>query len=103
MLVVKSIFVSAVDWLEYRLKVCIYDERSLVRVPELPEFNVGLLSVGSWKHVQHRHNVLVGAKMLMFCKGLVGVKPSKESSAYIFAMLKLRYIKYKTEKSVIGA
>ena len=45
MLVVTSVFVTALDGLEYRLKVCIYDEQSLVCVAELSEFNVGLHSV----------------------------------------------------------
>ena len=93
MLIVKSVFVLTLNWLENRLKVRIYDKRSFVRVAKLPEFNVGLLSVWSRKHVQHRHKVLAGAKTLMFNKGLFGVKASKTSAAYIFAILMLRYIK----------
>ena len=93
MLVVKSVFVLALNWLENRLKVRIYYKRSLVRVTELSELNVGLFSVWSRKLVQHRHKVLAGAKPLMVGKGLFGVKASKASSAYIFTFFMLCYIK----------
>ena len=93
MLVVKSVFVSALDWFKNRLEINIYNERRLVGVAKLSEFYVRLLSVWSRKHMQHRHKVLAGAKTLMFGKGLFVVKASKVSSAYIFAMLMLRYIK----------
>ena len=93
MLVVKCVFVLALNWLENLFKVRIYDELSLVRVAELPEIYVNLFSVWSRKHVQHRHIVLAGAKTLMFGKGLFVVKTSKASSAYIFKFFMLCDIK----------
>jgi len=61
MLIEQSLLDSAVHRLKKRLEVRIDNERSCVRVAELSEFDMSLLSIWSWKHMHDGHEVLAGA------------------------------------------
>ena len=98
MLVVKCVVVSAFDWLENRLKVCIYDKRSLIGVAELPKFDVGLLTVRSRKHVQHRHKVLAGAEFLVAFESTLKSEVSETAGTNILTVFMFCYITDKTGK-----
>jgi len=61
LLMEQSLLDSAIQRLENRLEVRVYHERRRVRVAELLEFDVCLLSVGCRKNMHDGHEVLAGA------------------------------------------
>ena len=72
-----------------RFKVGVDDERCAVRVTDLFEFDVSLLTLCSGKHLHNRHEVFTGANPLMFGKRLFCIKTFETPKAYTITMLML--------------